>query len=420
MKILWLTNVPLPEASVLMKETPCPFGGWLINASEYLAKQPGIEISIAFPKKGIKKYIKLIGAKINYYAFEPVKDNDKNLIENNQVFKNMLNEIEPDIVHIHGTEMAHTLSMVNMAKINKIRTVISIQGLVSVISKHMYADLPFKVIYGATLRNILRKDNVRGLKNLYCIRGKNENRSIQNVKHIIGRTTWDRSCTTQINANAKYYACNETLRVEFYKHEWDIEKCEKHSIFMSQGQYPIKGLHYVLEAMPIILKYYPNVKLYVGGKNITKYETLLDKMVITYYGLYIRKLIKKYGLENIVIFTGPLNEMQMCERFLKSNVFVSASTIENESNSLSEARILGVPSIASFVGGVTDRINHGSDGFLYQHNAPYMLSYYVCYMFKNENVALEFSEKARERALKMHNIEDNNNNLMQIYKKILE
>ena len=49
MKILWLTNIPLPEASFLMNEKPLPFGGWLINASNDLSENDEIDLHIAFP-----------------------------------------------------------------------------------------------------------------------------------------------------------------------------------------------------------------------------------------------------------------------------------------------------------------------------------------------------------------------------------
>ena len=140
---------------------------------------------------------------------------------------------------------------------------------------------------------------------------------------------------------------------------------------------------------------------------------------MTYYGKYIKKLIKDYKLEKSIIFTEPLDEKQMCERFLKSNIFVSASTIENESNSLSEAKMLGVPSVSSYVGGVIDRINHNEDGFFYQHDAPYMLAYYVCEIFSNKDIALKFSKKAREKAMKTHDRETNANRLIEIYRNIL-
>lgn len=419
MKILWLTNVILPEASLLINEKPSPFGGWLINASKDLSEQNGIELSIAFPRNRINRYKKLSGQKINYYPFKAVKDRDKELIENNTVLKDIVKEIKPDLVHIYGTEIAHTLSMVNVCKKENIETVVSIQGLVSICANHMYASLPFKAVYGFTLRNILRNDNVVGHKRLFGRRGKNEVESIKKTDHIIGRTTWDKACILQANPRAKYHFCNETLREEFYKHEWNMDKCEKYSIFLSQGQYPIKGLHYVLEAMPIILKRYPYAKVYISGKDITKSDTIKDRLLITYYGKYIKKMIRKLNLENSIIFTGPLDEQKMCERYLESNVFVCPSSIENSPNSLGEAMILGVPCVASNVGGISDMLKDKDEGFVYQADAHYMLAHYICEIFENKDLALSFSRKARNHALKTHDREENTKRLIHIYNKIL-
>lgn len=63
---------------------------------------------------------------------------------------------------------------------------------------------------------------------------------MKKVKHIIGRTTWDKACTSQINPKTRYYFCNETLRKKIYKYEYSLEKCEQHSIFVSQASNPIK------------------------------------------------------------------------------------------------------------------------------------------------------------------------------------
>ena len=419
MNILWLINIPLPEASQLMGENPSPFGGWLINASKDLANKEDVELSIAFPSNKANKFRELKGEKINYYPFIPVKENDNKVIENNESFETLLNNLKPDIVHIYGTEIAHTLSMVNTCNKINIKTVISVQGLVSIIEKHMYSNLPIYAIYGNTFRNIIRKDNVRGLKKLFRNRGKNEIEAIKRTNHIIGRTTWDKACSNQINPQANYHFCNETLREEFYKHQWDVNDCEKHSIFLSQGQYPIKGLHYVLEAMPLILKKFPQTKVYISGKDITKSDSIKDKLLMTYYGKYIRKMIKRLDLERNVVFTGPLDEEKMCQRYLKSHVFVCPSSIENSPNSLGEAMILGVPSIASYVGGIPDMLKDKEEGFLYQHDAPYMLTHYICEIFEKKDLAIKFSKNAREHALKTHDRNENTRRLIKIYNEIV-
>ena len=50
----------------------------------------------------------------------------------------------------------------------------------------------------------------------------------------------------------KIYIMNEILRDCFYKNSWNIEKVRQHSIFTSQGNYPIKGLHYLIEAISFL------------------------------------------------------------------------------------------------------------------------------------------------------------------------
>ena len=420
MKILWLINIALPEVSLLMNENLTPYGGWLINSSKDLSQSEGIELSVAFPKSNVNSYQKFNGKKITYYSFGTIKSKDKELIKNNTILRNILKEVKPDLVHIYGTESAHTLSMLNACKIEKVKTVISIQGLVSVIAGHLYSNLPFKAIYGFTFRDMLRIDNIAGSKRKFEKNGKCEIESIRKTENIIGRTRWDKACTLQINPKRKYYFCNETLREEFYNHQWDINKCERHSIFLSQGNYPIKGLHYLFEAMPVILKRYPDTKVYIAGKNITNTETLKERIKMSYYSKYIKKMIKKLQLNKNITFTGNLNEKEMCQQYLKSHVFVLPSAIENSPNSLGEAMILGVPCVASFVGGIPDMLRHNEEGFIYQSDAPYMLAYYICELFENEELALKFSQNARRHALETHDIDENTRRLIEIYNEIID
>lgn len=420
MNILWLTNIALPEASLLMNDKPLPFGGWFVSVSGCLADEVDINLSVAFPKNGLHDVQILKGTKIEYYPFPPIGIKNIELNWPNTHINKIFDIAKPDIVHIFGTEYAHTLAMVDSCNQQNITTVISIQGLVSICAKHYMACVPSHIQNRSTVRDFLKQDNLKQQQRKFINRGRLEIEALQKVKHIIGRTTWDKACASQINPGAKYHFCNETLRDEFYKHQWDIERCERHSIFISQGSYPIKGLHFMLEAMPLILKQFPDTKLYVGGTNITNSDTLKDRLKRSSYGKYIEELIGKYGLESCIIFTDIMDEKQMCKRFLQSHVFVCPSSIENSPNSLGEAMILGVPCVASYVGGIPDLLNHQEEGFLYPADAPYMLAHYVCEMFQNDELALKFSAKAREHAQRTHDAIINTDTLISIYKEIAE
>lgn len=419
MKVLWLVNIPLPEVCRLMDEKQTPFGGWLTNSSQYLAAQDNITLSIAFPKLKSKNVMEFRGEKIDYFAFPHLDINDNKLINDNSYLKMILKKVQPDIVHIFGTEFAHSFAMVQVCRELGIETVITIQGLVSIIAKHYTANLPVKIQHRFTFRDFIKQNNIRQQQKDFERRGLLEIEAIQKTNHIIGRTTWDRACSSQINPHATYHFCNETLREEFYKHKWRLEKCERYSIFMSQAAYPIKGLHYMLEALPLVIRKYPETKLYIAGPDITASSSIKERLKKTSYANYITELIKKLNIGKYVFFTGLLDEREMCSRFLKSNIFVCPSTIENSPNSLSEAMILGVPCVASNVGGVSDMLTHNQEGFLYQADAPYMLAYYICEVFKNEELTEVVSENSKKRASENYNEERNKDRLISIYNRIL-
>lgn len=76
---------------------------------------------------------------------------------------------------------------------------------------------------------------------------------------------------------------------------------------------------------------------------------------------------------------------------------------------------LGVPVIASNVGGVADLIDDRINGILYPFNEFYMLRYYIGQIFDNEAIAQGISENAVKKAEKLYNREENLQTIMQIY-----
>ena len=335
-------------------------------------------------------------------------------------FEEILKKYHPDIIHIFGTEYPHSLAMIKAAvstgQVGKVA--VSIQGLVSVIAKHYYSGLPNSVIHGWTFRDAVKRNNIYLQKRDFQRRGEYEIQALQLTHNVIGRTTWDYACTKRCNSGVRYHFCNETLREAFYNNSWDFQNCEKHSVFVSQASYPIKGFHFMLEAMVDIVKHYPDAKLYTTGKSPFS-SVLAERLRLTNYQKYIGKLIKEYGLQDKVCFLGNLDEQAMCERFCKAHVFVSCSMVENSPNSLGEAMILGVPVVASNVGGVSSMIENEKEGFLYQGDAPYMLAYYVMQLFENEDKARYFSNNAKVRARKNHDRLENYDALIQIYNELL-
>lgn len=418
MKVLWITNIILPEASKLLEETINPYGGWMVNTSQLLGAKNNIKLFVASPRRAFNKLKELKGENINYYLFPWDSEAQKNA--GKDIFIEMLDKINPDIIHVFGTEYNHSHLFVNQAitagYLNKI--LVSVQGLTSIISQHYFCGLPARVIYSFTIRDIIKRDNVFLQKKKFQRMGKQEIDTIKKIKNIEGRTEWDYACVKNINPKICYYKCPRILRDSFYNNQWNFNNTNKYTLLVTQANYPIKGAHFLIEAFSIIVKEYPESMLYITGHDVLSTDRINTKLKQSSYGKYLRKLIKQFDLENHIKFIGELNEEGICDAFLNFHVFVSSSVIENESNSLLEAMILGVPSVASYVGGIPDTITHGLDGFLYQHDAPYMLAHYVLEIFRNSDLALKLSENAKSKAKSILDPKTNINILMDIYKDI--
>lgn len=416
MRVLWITNILFPEISNELGIKVHSTGGWMhSSANSLLNLYENLELAIAALYEGDKLLVKKIN-NITYYclpfAQNPIKYNSKIEV----VWKDVRDSFKPDIVHIHGTEFAHGLGYIKACGSSNV--VISIQGLVSVYSRYSLGGISvFDLLRKITLYDIIRSSIISLPKTMFK-QGQIEKEYLQLCNNIIGRTDWDYCHVKAINRRIKYHHCNETLRKSFYDFNWDINKCEKYTIFLSQAYIPIKGIHILIEALPLIIKRFPDTKIFVSGGDFINKKTLKDRLKLTSYSRYVQCRINKYGLEDYFEFTGNLSESEMCQRYLKSHVFICPSSIENSPNSLGEAQLLGVPNIGSYVGGTPNMIEHSNNGFLYRFEEYEMLAMYVCKLFDSDELAVKISESAKITASHRHNPFLNALQTMEVYKTI--
>lgn len=421
MRVLWLCNIMLPSVAAALGRNASNKEGWLTGLSGQLlchGKENGIELGVCFPVEKDSEPVKGKVGEMSYFGFpEDTVHPERYDADLEKHLSAILKEFTPDLVHIFGTEYPHTLAMTRCME-NKEKILIGLQGICSQCAESYMADLPKSVQNRFLLRDFLRQDNIAQQKKKFVMRGSMETEALKSVLHVTGRTAWDRELTAKINPNAEYHFLNETLRPSFYGPVWNKDACKKHSIFLSQGNYPLKGLHYLLQAMPEILRQFPDTKAYVAGDKITAFGTLKEKIKIGSYGKYCLDLIKTNGLEEKIIFLGRLDEKQMCEQYLKSNLFLSPSSLENSPNSVGEAMLLGMPVVSSDVGGVASMLKNKTEGILYPHSDVQKLAEAVCTMFSKEEQALQCGLQAREHALKTHDPETNYHRLLTIYREI--
>lgn len=452
MKVLWLCNIILPMAArQLGMEVPNK-EGWVTGMAQALLAGGGenpIELSVAFPlPQGMIPPGQEIrsgsaaaegGRSFSFYGFpEDVNHAEKYDERLEPALEKIVSIVEPDIVHCFGTEYPHTLAMCRVFP-RKDRLLLGLQGLCTFVARGYYADLPERVIRSVTLRDWLKKDCLRQQQEKFALRGDMEREAVGLAGNITGRTRFDRTHAKAWNPRARYYEMNESLRAEFYGPVWRAEGCEPYSIFLSQGDYPLKGLHYMLLALPEVLKKYPDTKLYVAGNSLVAYQTLKQKLKISAYGKYLRSLLKEKGLEGRVAFLGKLDAGQMRDRYLKSNLFVCCSSVENSPNSLGEAMLLGLPCVCADAGGIPSIFTENVDGIMYKgfsldrergregaatgregpETVAERLAEAVIQMWSDSEKRDEYCRNARNHALRTHDRKRNYQKLVEIYEKIL-
>lgn len=416
MKVLWITYGMFPEVAEHLSgnKNIKGSGGWLLGAAEGLITNTEIELTIAIVNRAITKRESFQGRLINYELIPFGKGFDKYHHGYDEIWRNLSHTLNPDVVHIHGIESTLALSYIKAAG-NK-NAVVSIQGIAGIISRYYYDGLtPSDIFKNITLRDLITLRPLTSYKKDFERRGKFEAETISLVKHIIGRTSWDKAHVWAINPNSEYHFCNETLREAFYGKCWNYDDCSKHTIFVSQGTSPFKGIHYLLKALPLVLRQFPDTKLVIAGN--APNQTHGSRLCRTGYQKYIDKLIQSLNLTDIVEYTGPLDSHNMVRAYLSSNVFVCPSTIENSSNSVAEAQILGVPLIASYAGGIPDMIPNADCGTLVRVGEHEMLAKSIVDIFGNS----KFFDNTcvRKLAADRHDPKANAIRTLEIYNSII-
>lgn len=453
-KVLWICNIMLPA---IARELGMPYSnreGWLSGIYEKtLQGEVPFEITVCFPmrKEDLAKipvtsifncdaaeteekagagrsgknrknagFLKIKGSRTPCYAFEEDLSKPENYDPGLEArIQGILKDAKPDMIHIFGTEFPHCLAAVR-AFHNPQKTLIGIQGLCGEIAKTYRAGLPENVFKQTSFRDVVRQDSMRQQQNKFYQRAENERHALLLTDHITGRTEFDRAETAKINPRANYYLMNETMRQEFYEGEWKAEQTECHSIFLGQGDYPLKGMHFLLEAMGRLKENYPDLKLYVAGNSIISYETARDKCKLSAYGKYLLVLIRLYELQDQVIVLGRLSAEEMKTQFLRSSVFVCPSVMENSPNTIGEAMLLGVPVVASKTGGIPSMVEDGVTGLLFHNGDAEDLADSIDRIWSDQTLVKELSAHERIRASYIHDGSKNYERLLEIYREILE
>jgi len=173
---------------------------------------------------------------------------------------------------------------------------------------------------------------------------------------------------------------------------------------------PLKGHDHFLRAMGLLKKEISFVKGVVIGSAPESKKEYFDGLL---------KLRDELGLREAVEFRGSTSNIAEAMQCL--DLLVLATTVpEAFGRVIVEAQALGIPVIATNVGGVVDIIEDGKTGWLVPPANPEMLSKKIREVFNSGENISEIARKARRKAEEVFNLQGMAKKTLDVYQGLLK
>lgn len=410
MKVLWF-EVTEPSK---YKDNGLVIGGWQDSLENIVRECSDIELSIAFEtndacaqKKNIdgvtyipickeKKFVDKIKEKINW-----------NLrIQNlKQTMKKIVDEVNPDLIQVFGTEWPYGL----VADITDKPVIIHIMGALVQYSNALYAPSfsSNDLVRIIPFWNVWKKLKFTRSQKIFFHQVDCEKKVWKKVKYYMGRTEWDKNLSKIMHPNCVYFHVEEALRPEIMLDGlvWDAPKNSKIQLVSTGCSSFWKGPDMMLRTAKILKDSQVDFEWIVAGKMRLDIKECVERKIGT---TFENNNIKLIG------FTKP---SELRKILCKSTLYVHTAYVENSPNSICEAQVLGVPVVSTNVGGISTLL--GDDGIMVPANDPWQMANAIIELTRDKEKMERFSKNGREKALKRHNTENIKKQLFDCYNSII-
>lgn len=166
------------------------------------------------------------------------------------------------------------------------------------------------------------------------------------------------------------------------------------------GLRPIKRVDLILQAFKLLLPEFPNCRLLIVGQGRDELE--------------LKSLTNSLGLRNVVRFEGHVNNP--LPYLQASDIFVLASDMETHSNALIEAMSVGLPVIATDVGGNRECVRHGTNGLLVPPSSASALAEAILMVLSDDSLACRLGLNARKTVTERYSLEAMIDSYARLYK----
>ena len=409
MRVLWFSITP----SLFNPFSDCHNGGgWIASLEQIVRKVSEVDLGIAFYFGNSYKKDMLDG--VEYYCLPNnnngmltgfLENKKKKEQERVHLYLKVIDDFKPDIIQIFGSENDFGL----ICEHTGIPVVIHIQG-----SLPPYHNAIFPI--GMNKYDFFFQKGLNWRRRLIGLRSEpafrrnaeREIRILKSCKYFMGRTDWDRNLVSLFNPEAKYFHCEEALRDSFINSEkkWSLPETTEKVKLISVISTP----------------WYKGADLILKTAKLLKEQTNLDFEWNVFGVNDIRFFENKYKIkaqEFNVNIKGSAPKEELVKEICASFLYIHPSYIENSPNSICEAQYLGIPVIATNVGGTSSIVKDGKTGILFPSNDPYTLVSFINQLHKNEEKLKELNQNEIKEATMRHNPENIKAQLLSVYNSIL-
>lgn len=416
MKILWVSSVPIgPASKILNLPYSGTSGGWINSEYEKMNLEDNKMYFLTSTRNISEDYICNSWEKGSAYCIKsPINSiGIKTPKKITKIIDKIIEDIKPDIIHIWGTE-SYISNAVSKSKY-PCKKVVYIQGLIGMHIRYLGGYFKSKdnkpFLKNSNIISLLRNEWIRYR---YYNQALIEKNTIINAGNVIIDSDFAKAYCESISNKINCHILQLEPNSIFYRYSWNLDDCERFSIFTIYGANFEKGLHQLVKAVNIVKKKYPKVKLIIPGYYPLDPNGLLKYNSKNSFINSLRQMIDIYELRENIKFVGKKTPREMAEQIAKANVYVNPSCMEVHALSLREAMAVGAPCISSMCGSVIEFMQHRQNGLIYRYEEFEVLAHYIIELFENDKLSTELSSKAKQ-SLKTQNCKS----LIDIYNGIL-
>jgi glycosyltransferase involved in cell wall biosynthesis len=393
MKVLWLSHDPVRTG---LQATGSSSGYWKESLIGLLEASGKVDIVVASPTRGAslpagpKPTFRIPPARKFIRLDERTRSDVLRIIDHER----------PDLIHVHGTE--HPYGMI--AASTAVPVVVSLQGFRTECIYALLGNIPLPVWRSfRTWKNFVRQSDPVALHDKWSRQAAVEREIMQTARLFAGRTAFDYDFVRRFNPTARYFVAHEALRPVFHSRRWRLDSVRRHTIHATSIGNPLKGFHVVLEAAGILLRRFPDLRVSVAGALSPR---SLSPVLGEAYHRMLAATIHALGLESCIDFKGRMSGESMAESLCGSHVFCLASFMENSSNALGEAMLLGMPCVVSRdCGGTPSLVQDGCTGIEFRKGDAWSLAEAITRVWNDDALANNLGAAARQFAAEFHDPE---------------